>query len=249
MMNAVIIDDEPNNIELLTNLITRFVPQIELAGQATGVAEGFALLTEKKPALVFLDVEMQDGTGFDLLKLVPQIPLKVIFITAHEQYALHAFHYSAIDYLLKPVSPSELLNAVRKAEQSVSNDELKMQINALLSNVHDSEGRNKKIVLKTQERVYVTNSDEIVRLESEGNYTTVYLTNGNKVLVSKLLKEFEETLKDQHHFFRTHQSHIVNLDYFFCYEKSESSVILKDKSNVPLAVRKKEQLFKILNLE
>ncbi|MGL5889791.1 MAG: LytR/AlgR family response regulator transcription factor [Bacteroidia bacterium] len=249
MMTAAIIDDEPNNIELLSLIITKFSPQITIVGTALSVEEGFQLITNSKPSLLFLDVEMKDGTGFDLLKLIPNIPVKVIFITAHEQYAVQAFHYSAIDYLLKPVSPSELLGAIRKAELQVSNDELKMQINALLSNVNDADEKNKKIVLKTMDRVYITTSDEIVRMESDGNYTTVHFNDGRKVLVSKLLKDFEITLKNQYNFFRSHQSHIINLDYFFCYEKAESSVVLKDKSVVPLAVRKKDQLFKLLNAE
>jgi two-component system, LytTR family, response regulator len=248
-MKAIIIDDEPNNLELLTTLISRFAPQLELAGTATGVAEGYKLLGETNPSLVFLDVEMKDGTGFDLLKLVPHMPLRVIFVTAHEHYALQAFHYSAIDYLLKPVSPSDLLTAIRKAELAVSQDELIMQMNALLTNMSETDEKGKKIVLKTMERVYITTADEIIRLESDGNYTTVHLSGGSKVLVSKLLKDFEQTLKNCQNFFRSHQSHIINLNYFFCYEKAESAVVLKDKSSVPLAVRKKEQLFKLLHME
>lgn len=248
-MKAVIIDDEPNNIELLTTLIERFAPQLEVAGTATGVGEGYKLLCKTMPALVFLDVEMKDGTGFDLLKLVPQMPLRVIFVTAHENYAVQAFHYSAVDYLLKPVSPSDLLAAIRKAELAVSQEELMIQMNTLLSNMNEPDEKSKKIVLKTMERVYITTADDIVRLESDGNYTTVHLSDGSRVLVSKLLKYFELTLKDRHNFFRTHQSHIINLDYFFCYEKAESAVVLKDKTNVPLAVRKKEQLFRLLDLE
>jgi two-component system LytT family response regulator len=248
-MKAVIIDDEPNNIELLTTLIERFAPQIELAGTAMSVEEGYKLLCKTLPALVFLDVEMKDGTGFDLLKLIPQMPLRVIFVTAHEHYALQAFHYSATDYLLKPVSPTDLLAAIRKAELAVNHDELMLQMNTLLSNMNEPDEKSRKLVLKTMERVYITTVDEIVRLESDGNYTTVHLSDGSRVLVSKLLKDFELTLKDRINFFRTHQSHIINLDYFFCYEKSESAVVLKDKSNVPLAVRKKEQLFRLLDLE
>ncbi|MCA6362676.1 MAG: response regulator transcription factor [Bacteroidetes bacterium] len=248
-MKAVIIDDEPNNIELLTTLIERFAPQVELTGTATGVTEGYTLLRKTNPSLVFLDVEMKDGSGFDLLKLVPQMPLRVIFVTAHEHYALQAFHYSATDYLLKPVSPTDLLAAIRKAELAVSHDELMLQMNTLLANMNEPDEKSKKIVLKTMERVYITTVDDIVRLESDGNYTTVHLNDGSKVLVSKLLKDFELILKDLHNFFRTHQSHIINLDYFFCYEKAESTVILKDKSFVPLAVRKKDQLFRLLNME
>jgi two-component system, LytTR family, response regulator len=245
MIDTLIIDDEPNNVELISQLAARFAPQINIIGTASGVAEAFEFISKHRPALLFLDIELKDGTGFDLLRMTSSIPVKVIFITAHNKYAIDAFQFSAVDYLMKPVSPVQLIAAVQKAEQAVNNDELRLQINTLLSNIAEPVNRNKKIVLKTLERIYITSSDEIIRFESDGNYTTVFLNNGKKVIVSRLLKEFEDLLKDESHFSRVHQSHLVNLDYVFCYEKVENVLKMKDNSAIPVAIRKKEKLLKM----
>lgn len=246
MITAAIIDDEYNNVELLQNIIKRYVPQITITGTASSVKEGLDLITQLKPSLVFLDVEMGDGTGFDLLKQLPNIPLKVIFTTAHEKYAVNAFHYSAIDYLIKPISPSLLIAAVKKAEYAFTNEELHTQLNALLDNIKESEVKNKKLVLKNSDRIYAITISDVIRFESEGNYTTVYLSNGTKIIVSKLLKEFDELLADNKAFIRIHQSHLINLTYLFYYEKSDSSVILHDQTSIPVSSRKKELLFEKL---
>ncbi len=249
MITAAIIDDEPNNVELLSQIITKFAPQVTIVGTASGITDGFELITNLKPALIFLDVEMKDGTGFDLLKLIPNMPIKVIFTTAHEKYAVDAFHVSAIDYLLKPISPAQLISAIQKAETAVKADELRLQLSVLLENINDPHSRNKKIVLKTFERIYVTTTNEITRFESDGNYTTVFLNDDTRIVVSKLLKDYDEMLKEDTNFFRVHQSHLINLHYFHCYEKSENLLIMKDKTPIPVAIRKKDQLLKLIMVE
>ena len=248
MITAAIIDDEPNNVELLSHIITTFAPQVSLVGTASGITDGFGLITNLKPALIFLDVEMKDGTGFDLLKLIPNIPVKVIFTTAHEKYAIDAFHVSAIDYLLKPISTAQLIAAIQKAETATSADELRLQLSVLLENINEPLTRNKKIILKTFERIYVTTSQDIIRFEADGNYTTVYLKDGTKIVVSKLLKDYEEILKDDSHFFRVHQSHLINLSYLHFFEKAENILIMKDKSTIPVAIRKRDQLLKLITV-
>lgn len=246
MTTAAIIDDEPNNVELLSQIITQFAPQVTIVGTASGITEGFKLITNLKPSLIFLDVEMKDGTGFDLLKLIPNIAINVIFTTAHEKYAVDAFHVCAIDYLLKPISPALLISAIQKVETAVKVDELRLQLSVLLENFNDPNSRNKKIVFKTFERIYVTTVNEITRFESDGNYTTVFLTDDTKIVVSKLLKDYDEMLKNDTNFFRVHQSHLINMNYFHCYEKSENLLIMKDKTPIPVAIRKKDQLLKLI---
>lgn len=244
-MKAIVIDDEPANNGLLRTLLKTYTPQVELLGEAGSVAEGCREILRLRPDLVFLDVEMEDGTGFDLLRKLRQVPLHVIFITAHQHFAIDAFSFSAIDYLLKPVSPHRLVAAVEKAGQAISSEELLLKMNTLLSHMEAPAGQAKKLVLKTLERVYVVESDEIVRMESSGSYTTVFLADRNKILVSRQLKEFD-TLLGPCGFVRVHQSHLVNMKHLFYYDKSNDEAVMKDKSRVPVATRKKEELLRII---
>lgn len=244
-MKAIIIDDEPANNELMRTLLRTYAPHVELVGEAGSVAEGCREILRLRPDLIFLDVEMEDGTGFDLLRNLRQVPLHVIFITAHQQFAIDAFSFSAIDYLLKPVSPHRLIAAVEKAGQAISSEELLLKMNTLLTHMEAPAGHVKKLVLKTLERVYVVESDEIVRMESSGSYTTVFLADGNKILVSRQLKEFDALLGSCG-FVRVHQSHLVNMKHLFYYDKSNDEAVMKDKSRVPVASRKKEELLKLL---
>ncbi len=245
MIRTVVIDDEESNVELVSNLIRLYAPNLELAGVGYSVASGSHVILQQKPELVFLDVQMGDGTGFDLLKQLGPIDFKVIFITAHQEFAIEAFHFSAQDYLLKPVSPAKLLNAIQKAKQAISNDELRLKLDTLLGNFEESSVRKKKIVLKTLERIYAVSSNEIIRFEADGSYTTVCLLDGKKIVVSRLLKDFEDLLRGCG-FFRVHQSHLVNLDFLFCFEKGDSVIVLKDRSVIPVSARKKELLLKFI---
>ncbi len=245
MIRTVVIDDEESNVELISNLIQLYAPNLQLAGVAHSVASGCHVILQQRPELVFLDVQMGDGTGFDLLKQLGNINFKVIFITAHQEFAIEAFHFSAQDYLLKPVSPSQLMSAIQKAAQAISNDELRLKLDTLLSNFEESSVRKKKIVLKTLERVYAVSSNEIIRFEADGSYTTAYLQDGKKIVVSRLLKDFEDLLGGCE-FFRVHQSHLVNLDFLFCFEKGDSVIVLKDQSVIPVSARKKELLLKFI---
>jgi len=243
MINALIIDDEANCIELVSNLIELSDSKIKIIATANSVETGYRAILEHKPDLVFLDVQMQDGTGFDLLNRLNGIALKVIFITAHEQFAINAFKYSAIDYLLKPISPIDFMTALNKVKETISNDDLRLQLKTLSYNIIQS--TNKKIVLKTLDKIYAVQASDIIRMESEGSYTTVYLVDGKKVTVSKLIKDFEELLSENG-FIRVHQSHLINMSHLFYYEKSEHMVFMKDESSVPVSSRKKEQVMKLI---
>lgn len=242
MMNILIIDDEASSIELISNLLKLATKDIGALTTANSVQSGYEAIMSHQPDLVFLDVQMQDGTGFDLLNKLDKIKFKVIFITAHQEFAIKAFKYSALDYLLKPLSPVDFIESVKKAQESMVNSEIQVKLDALLHNIKDN--RKKKIVLKTMDKIYAILTNEIIRLESEGSYTRFYLSNGEKVLVSRLIKDYDETLSDSG-FTRVHQSHLVNLDYFYCFEKNQSNIVMRDGSVVPVSSRKKET---VLNL-
>ncbi|RZJ89655.1 MAG: response regulator transcription factor [Chryseobacterium sp.] len=246
MLRAIIIDDMDNIRRKNMVVIKQYCPDVAIIAEADSVVSGVAAIRKYLPDLVFLDVEMGDGTGFDLLQQLKPIDFKVIFITAFQEFAIKAFRFSAIDFLLKPIDPSDLVEAVKKAKETLSKEMLELQFSTLLSNIERP--RNlQKIILKTSEKVYSINVQDIIRCESEKNYTTFYMLNGQQLLVSTTLKEYETLLLPMG-FFRTHQSHLINMLYFDHYVKTDSgSIIMKDKTNIPLSVRKKEEFLSYLN--
>lgn len=246
MLRAIIIDDMDNIRQKNMAVIKQYCPDVAILAEADSVSSGVAAIRKYLPDLVFLDVEMGDGTGFDLLQQLKPIDFKVIFITAFQEFAIKAFRFSAIDFLLKPIDPADLVEAVQKAKETLSKEMLELQFSTLLSNIERP--RNlQKIILKTSEKVYSINVQDIVRCESEKNYTTFYMLNGQKLLVSTTLKEYETMLLPMG-FFRTHQSHLINMLYFDHYVKTDSgSIIMKDKTVIPLSVRKKEEFLNYLN--
>lgn len=247
MIKALIIDDESNNQELISNLLKSYCENVEVVGIANSVESGYKAIQSLKPDLVFLDIQMPDGSGFDLLKMIKSIDFKVIFVTAHQEFAIEAFKFSAIDYLLKPLAPLNLIDAVKKAEESITKDELNVKYQTLLNNVSEPTKNKRRIILKTMERIYSVDISEVIRFEADGNYTKVFLADGKKIMVSRLLKEFEELLSDVG-FLRVHQSHLINTNYLFFFEKGEGNVVMKDNSVVPVSNRKKEQLMELMNL-
>jgi two-component system LytT family response regulator len=247
MIKAVIIDDEINNQELISNLLKSYAENVQVVGLANSVESAYKAINEHQPDLIFLDIQMPDGTGFDLLKKFDKINFKIIFVTAHQEFAIEAFKYSALDYLLKPLSPTNLLAAVKKAEETMGSDELNMKLKILLNNIAEPIKNKKKIVLKTMERIYSVDLDDIIRFESDGGYTKVYLTDGKRIMVSKTMKEFDDILLDAG-FLRVHHSHLINMNHLFCFEKTEGHVVMKDDSIVPVSNRKKDQLLELLNM-
>jgi two-component system LytT family response regulator len=184
-----------------------------------------------------------DGTGFDLLKKFEKISFRVIFITAHEEHAIKAFKFSALDYILKPITAGELLNAVEKFKDLRIKEDTGLKLSAFLSNLD----KIKKIVLKTAESIHIVNVKNIIRCESDVNYTTFYMENGEKLLVSKTLKEYADLLESSG-FYRPHQSHLINLEHILRYDKSEGGhLVMADESIVPVSSRKKEELFRIFD--
>jgi two-component system LytT family response regulator len=243
-MKAVIIDDEKRTRELIAKLIESFELGIETFPIGENVTSGLKAIEEIKPDIVFLDIQMPDGTGFDLLKMIPQKTFEVIFITAHEEFAIKAIKFSALDYILKPIDPEELKKSIEKAIESIDHKREDSQFEALQQNIQPSQKR--RLVLKTQESVHVVDLDKIIRCESDRNYTSFYLVDHKKILVSKTLKDYE-TLLTGHNFLRVQQSHLVNLDYVDRYDKAHGgTVIMKDGSEVPISPAKRDIFFKIL---
>jgi two-component system LytT family response regulator len=247
MIKAVIIDDEINNQELISNLLKSYTENVQVVGLANSVESAYQAINEHHPDLIFLDIQMPDGTGFDLLRKFDKINFKIIFVTAHQEFAIEAFKYSALDYLLKPLSPANLLAAVKKVEETMGSDELNMKLKILLNNIAEPIKNKKKIVLKTMERIYSVDLDDIIRFESDGGYTKVYLTDGKRIMVSKTMKEYDDLLLDAG-FLRVHHSHLINMNHLFCFEKAEGHVVMKDDSIVPVSNRKKDQLLELLNM-
>ncbi len=244
MKKAVIIDDENRTRDLIAKMINSFGLDIEAISAGENVQSGIRAIEEHQPDIVFLDIQMPDGTGFDLLKAIPNKNFEVIFITAHEEFAIKAIKFSALDYILKPVDPEELKAAVVNALETMSEKKDESQFEALQTNISPQQKR--RLVLKTQESVHVVDLDQIIRCESDRNYTSFYLTENRKILVSKTLKEFE-TLLVGYNFIRVQQSHLINLDFVDRYNKGNGgSVVMRDGSEVPLSPAKREIFFKIL---
>lgn len=243
-MRTVIIEDEEQAISALKAEIQYHCPEIEIVGIAQSVSEGVAKIRQLEPSLVFLDIQLSDGLGFDILDMVNEKQFSVIFTTAYSQYAITAIKFSALDYLLKPIDGGELKLAVQKALQT-SGREQQQKIETFVQNqLHFSK---KKIALPTSDGISIFDLESIIRCSSEGNYTCLYFTSGKKMLFAKTLKEFEEML-GQSGFERVHHSHIINLDHLSSYTNKDGGyVILSDKSTVPVSQRKKAQLLAILN--
>jgi len=246
MLRTIIIDDEQSVRKTLEKLLARNCPNVKLVAEADGVDSGIESIKKYHPDLILLDIKMNDGTGFDLLKKLEPVDFKVIFITAYDQYAIKAIKFSALDYLLKPVDPEDLIEAINKAEKLVIN-ELNQQLNTLEENMLTQEKSKKKIILKTFDNIHLVKVINIVYCESHDNYTNFHLQGDKKILVSNTLKEYDEMLSE-YGFFRAHKSYLINLMHIDRFEKTDGgSVVMNNEIKLPVASRKKDQLLEMLN--
>ena len=244
MKKVLIIDDENRTRELIAKMIDSFGFDVETIPEGENVQSGIQAIQKHQPDIVFLDIQMPDGTGFDVIRSIEDKNFEVIFITAHEEFAIKAIKFSALDYLLKPVDTTELKAALEKALAALEDKSEGSQFEALSSNMNPNEKR--RLVLKTQESVHVVELDEIIRCEADRNYTSFFLKGEKKILVSKTLKEYE-TLLSGHNFLRVQQSHLININYVDRYDKKNGgAVVMKDGSEVPLSPAKREVFFKRL---
>lgn len=241
MIKAVIIDDEYNSRETLRQMLRYCCPNVEIVGEGEGVTSGLAAINELNPDIVFLDIKMTDGTGFDLLNKVGKADFRLVFVTAFEEYAMKAFRCNAIDYITKPVDPNELQRAVEKASKMTDGENTNDAIKRLLDSINKPNQPNKKIVLKTLNTVHVIEVDNIIRCESDRNYTVFHLADGEKILISRSMKEFDDMLME-FGFLRVHNSHLINLNAVRKFLKDELILVLKDNTSIPVAYRKRDEL-------
>lgn len=250
MLQAILIDDEQNSRETLAGKLDLFCPEIEIVGEGGSVQEGLDLIKSQEVDLLFLDIDLAGESGFDLLKALTEDETAstpaVVFITAHDEFAIQAIKFSALDYLLKPVDPEELVKAVRKVESEKGLPKKATNFNVLVENIRQASDSPKKIVIPTSDGMHVIRLSDIVRLESSSNYTTFFLNGQKNLLASKTLKEFDMMLEG-YSFLRIHKSHLVNVNFLKKYVQTDGGyLILEDGSRIPVANRKKEQLMSLL---
>jgi two-component system LytT family response regulator len=245
MIKAVIIDDEAYLRSMIRNMLADYFPEIEVAGEADSVDSGVEIIKQKKPELVFLDIEIKGGEGFNILEKLSIKDFKVIFITAFNEFAIKAIKFSAIDYILKPVDEKEFTAAVKRALSEIEKPILQKQIENFFNNYNNMQ--NKKLVLRTSEDIHIVNINDIVRCEADNSYTTFFISDGEKIVISKGIKEYSELL-EEYGFIRPHQSHLVNLNFVKRLDKSDGGfLIMKDGKEVPVSTRRKQNLLQILD--
>ncbi len=246
MLKTVIVDDEPQAREAIRLIIKNYNMNLNVLAEAASVEKGWQVIREFHPDLVFLDILLPDGNGFDILSRFSPIDFKIIFITGNDNFAIQAIKYSALDYIMKPVRFEELNDAVSKARDQINKELLDLKISAMLSNMKDPGRKMEKIILKTFESIHLVNIHDIIRCVSDKNYTTFVLTGNKEMLVSKTIKEFDELLSPSG-FIRIHQSYLINLAHFVRFDKQDGGyVVLTDNVRIPVSFRKKDNLFRAL---
>ncbi len=241
MMRAVIIDDESAARKSLLDLIQNHLPKINVVKSAGCLEEGVVAIVEEKPELIFLDIDMPDGTGFDLLERIDDINLNVIFTTAHEKYAHHAFKVSAIDYLLKPVNLNGLKQAIRKVEERQESTSLSDLVRLVKS------PKREKIMVSTAEEVRLVDAAEVICIKADRNYCEIVLESGAKIMSTQNLAQLESRLDDSK-FLRVHKSYIINFDFVEIYRKGRGGqIILTNGEMIEISRNKKNVVLEIMS--
>lgn len=246
MIKAIIADDENHGRENLHRMLTKYCPDVEVIDKTNSVADTIEKIRQSKFDLLFLDIDMPDGTGFDVIEAFDNPDFEVIFVTAFDNYAIKAIKKSALDYIVKPFDETELIDAVHKAvirkkDPSVS----EKQLNVLKN--YSKKQSPEKIVLPTEEGYVFVDVKSVVRCEAESNYTVFHLTNGSKVIVSRTLREYEELLAGSN-FIRIHNSHLINMYHVKKYLKGKGGfVVMSDGTSVEVSVRKKAAFMEVFD--
>ena len=250
MITAILIDDDNNLRNGMRELLTFYASDIQIIGEADSVATGVDIIEKLKPQVVFLDIQLNDGTGFDILEQIAarsgKMTSHIVFITAHEQYAIKAFRFSALDFLLKPVDPDELEIVIGKIRTIVKSKDNFEHIDLLLENIRKKVDTYKRIALTTAEGIHLFDISDIIRCEGEDNYTKFIIKNSKPVLISKTLKNYEDMLTE-YGFERIHQKHLINLAHMKSYIRTDGGfIIMADNAQLPISKRKKERLHEFL---
>jgi two-component system LytT family response regulator len=244
MIKAILIDDEIHCLDTLNMLLADYCPEVEVVEQCVSGKKGLAAIEKYKPEIVLLDIEMPLMNGFEMLEQFKEIPFSVIFTTSYDQYAIKAIRFSALDYLLKPIDPKELVIAIRKASTQKMPPSAE-QFNMLMEQIRNKKTGFLKIAVPTSQGFELISADNIIRLEASDNYTHLYLKNKNKITACRSLKEMEEQLYDFDFFLRVHHSYLVNLNEIDKYIKGEGGyLVLSDGSIVDVSRSRKEMLMK-----
>lgn len=246
MVTAVIIDDEKKSRDVLKRLINETGLDVNILNEASSVEGGYSVITKESPDLIFLDVEMLDGTGFNLLEKFNSINFKIIFITAYDQYAIKAFKYSAIDYLLKPIDIDDLESAIIRVEDHLNEQEnINAQVLTLLHTINQ-EKSIKKLIINSSSKIEVVNIDDIICCKAEESYTNLVMVNNVHLTASKPLNHFNLVLKDNENFIRTDKSCLINVDHLKSYQKDINVIKLIDGNEANLARRRKKEFLEKL---
>ncbi len=245
MHTAILVEDMSDALALLRADIAAQHPEIEIIATAQSVVEAAKVIRKNEPDILFLDIMLGDGTGFDILEIFPDLKSKIIFVTASDEYAIRAFKFAAIDYVLKPYSYEDLALAITRAKEQLQPNKERLRI--LKDTLSTPEQKPAKISLHTLDKIIIVSLDDIVRCESDSNNTIFHLKDKRKIFVTKTLKYFAELLKS-YDFIRVHQSHLVNLQCISAYIKTDGGyLMLKNGENVPVSVRKKTEIIEILD--
>lgn len=245
MIKGVIIEDEQNARETIRILLEKYCKNVEIVGEAADVKSGLECIEEQEPELVFLDIEMPDGDGFDLLSRVDEINFDIIFTTAYSEFAVQAFKYNAIDYLLKPIVHDELIEAVNRAEQELQTRDISRKFNKLLDYINDNRN-SKRIVLSSSDRYDIVNVSEIIMLKSDRNYTSFYLEDGQVIKVSKSMKEYAKMLSNND-FVKSHRQYLVNVNHIKSFGRTDSNLLrLTRNLEAPVSNRNKDKLLEVI---
>ena len=240
-----IIEDEERSRNVLKKMIEKHFPNMTLVGVSEGVDSGVRLIKKKNPDLIFMDIQLKDGSGFDILMELGKITSKIIFTTAYDAYAIKAFKFSALDYLLKPIEINELLESInRMEEQSQLNQH--HRIDSLINNINRNNDSSPILTISTLRSIEFIRVNEILRCQAEGAYCKLIIKDGRSHMVSKVIKEFEYLLSD-HGFFRVHQSHLVNVSEIKKFIKSDSVVVMKDGTHIGVSKSRKESFLSFMS--
>jgi two-component system LytT family response regulator len=246
MIRTVLIDDETDSIRVLQKLLETYCPQVEVVGTAEGVETGLAIIQEMRPDLLFLDIEMTRGNAFDLLNQLRPLTFQVIFVTAFDNYAIRAFKYSVVDYLLKPVDIDELVNAISRVAERSKQRNIVDQMQLFLDNMGTYSLAQQKMAVPTLDGLIFINLKEVVRLEAKSNYTQINLENGEMLMATRTIKDYEDILPETL-FCRIHNSHIINLQKIEKYHKGRGGyVVLEDGSEIEVAIRRRQEFLRRL---
>lgn len=242
VLKAILIDDELKSRSNLRQLLSQYCTNVEVVAEADSATAALKLIRELKPDLLFLDIEMGEVSGFDLLKLLNgQQNFEVIFVTAFDKYGIQALKACAIDYLLKPINILELSNAVAKATTQIYPKKENERLKELVANI-DRRDDEQKIAIPLSDKIEFLAVNKIIRLEAEGNYTHIYSDHQKRYLVCKTLKDYQESL-DNHNFIRTHQSHLINFRKISAYVKTDGGyIVMDDGTQVPISRQKKDEV-------